>query len=137
MYGGPESVKCKTSIDLILKTSLTDLPATTAAKTINYFSLIRQVMTIPSQLKPLLDSCIIGFSNEIVLRSLRYVQGYPDMWSFFDTFAYNFGLLYDSVINTMLDLMAKAQKPNLQTSEMYLMLGYGLGNLFYLIFFPE
>jgi hypothetical protein len=59
------------------------------------------------------------------------------MWDFFDTFSYNFGLLYDSVVNTMLDLVAKAQKPNLQTSEMYLMLGYGLGNIFYLIFFPE
>ena len=68
---------------------------------------------------------------------MRYVQGYSNMWDLFDTFSANFGLLYDSVVNTMLDLLAKAKNPNAQTSDMYLMLGYGLGNIFYLIFFPE
>lgn len=137
MYGGPESVKCKTAIDLVLLTSFTTLPASFSASPLNIFTIIRQIMTIPTQMKPLLDSCIIGFSYEIMLRSLRYVQGYPSMWEFFDTFSFNFGLLYDSVLNTMLDLLAKAKNPDAQTSEMYLMLGYGLGNIFYLIFFPE
>lgn len=73
MYGGPESVKCKIAVDLILKTSLTDLPASLTATTINVFTIIRQIMTIPTQLKPVMDSCVIGFSYEIMMRSLRYV----------------------------------------------------------------
>ena len=137
MYGGPESVKCKTAIDLLLKTATVDLPTTFASATINYFAVVRQIMTIPSQLKPISDSCIIGFSEEIYLRSLRYVNGYTDMWEFFDTFAFNFGLIYDSIVNTINDLIDRASKPNVQTSDMYLMLGYGLGNIMYLVFFPE
>jgi hypothetical protein len=55
-----------------------------------------------------------------------------------DTFAYNFGLLYDSVINTALDLLNKALNPDAGlTNKKYMMLGYGLGNIFYLIFFTE
>ena len=108
MYGGPESVKCKTSIDLVLLTTFTSLPASFVATPLNIFTIIRQIMTIPTQFKPILDSCVVGFSSEILTRSMRYVQGYPTMWEFFDTFSVNFGLLYDSVVNTMLDLLAKA-----------------------------
>lgn len=108
MYGGPESVKCKTAIDLVLLTAFTTLPTSFEATPLNFFTIIRQIMTIPTQLKPILDSCVVGFSSEILTRSMRYVQGYPTMWEFFDTFSFNFGLLYDSVLNTMLDLLAKA-----------------------------
>ncbi len=94
-------------------------------------------MTFPSQLKPMIDSCILGFSMEVYNKGLRYVLGYTDMWQFFDTFAFNFGLIYDSIVNTINDLITKAGNPNVQTSDMYLMLGYGLGNILYLIFFPE
>ena len=108
MYGGPESVKCKSAVDIVLLTAFTTLPASFAASPLNIFTIIRQIMTIPTQLKPILDSCLVGFSYEILQRSMRYVQGYPTMWEFFDTFSVNFGLLYDSVVNTMLDLLAKA-----------------------------
>lgn len=68
----------------------------------------------------------------------RYTQGYTTYWDFLDSFAYNFGLLYDSVMNTFLDLKDKflSPPPGL-TNDKYLMLGYGLGNIFYLIFFTE
>ncbi len=69
------------------------------------------------------------------MKAQRYVTGYVDMWQFFDTFAYNFGLIYDSIVNTINDLITRAANPNVQTSDMYLMLGYGLGNIFYLIFY--
>jgi hypothetical protein len=59
------------------------------------------------------------------------------MWDFTDTFAFNFGLLYDSFINTVMDLFEKSQEADKQTSAMYTTLGYGLGNIFYLIFYPE
>ena len=108
MYGGPESVKCKSAVDIVLLTAFTTLPASFVATPLNFFTIIRQIMTIPSQLKPILDSCLVGFSHEILQRIMRYVQGYPSMWEFFDTFSFNFGLLYDSVLNTMLDLIAKA-----------------------------
>lgn len=59
------------------------------------------------------------------------------MWDLTDTIAANFGLLYDSFINTVNDIFAKAQAPDDQTNTMYQTLGYGLGNIMYLIFFPE
>ena len=137
MYGGPESLKCRTSLDLILLTAFTDLPKTMAAKKVNKFTVVRQSMIFPTQLKPMLDSCIVGFSYESEVKLERYSVGYPSMWDFTDTFAFNFGLLYDSFINTVMDLLEKSQDPNKQTSTMYTTLGYGLGNILYLIFFPE
>jgi hypothetical protein len=38
-------------------------------------------------------------------------------------------------VNTVLDLLDKAADPAGATNDKYLMLGYGLGNIFYLIFF--
>lgn len=138
LYGGPESIKCKTSLDLSLQTAYTDLPATLKDKKgVNKFTVVRQTMVFPTQLKPMADSCMVGFSGEADVKLLRYSKGYPTMWDFMDTFAFNFGLLYDSFINTVMDLFEKGQNPDAQTSSMYTMLGYGLGNILYLIFYPE
>jgi hypothetical protein len=56
---------------------------------------------------------------------LRYAAGYPDFDAFMDTFAYNFGLLYDSIITSM-ESIAKGK---------YFMAGYAIGNIWYLIFY--
>jgi hypothetical protein len=73
---------------------------------------------------------------EVYRMGERYVQGYETYWDVLDTFSFNLGLIYDSMINTLLDLIDKALNPGAGlTSQKYLMLGYGLGNIFYLIFF--
>lgn len=53
------------------------------------------------------------------------------IWDFMDLFANNFGLLYNSVINELLQIWGKppAVSPN------YFMIGYEIGNIFYLVFF--
>ena len=81
------------------------------------------------------DSCVLGSSQEIIDMALRYFNGYTNIWDIFDIFAFNFGLIYDSIINTILDLLAKAKDPTSATNDKYLVLGYGLGNIFYLIFY--
>jgi|LauGreDrversion4_2_1035121.scaffolds.fasta_scaffold1279416_2 hypothetical protein len=81
------------------------------------------------------DSCVLGSSQEIIDMALRYFNGYTNIWDIFDIFAFNFGLIYDSIINTILDLLAKAKDPTSATNDKYLLLGYGLGNIFYLIFY--
>jgi hypothetical protein len=83
----------------------------------------------------MINSCVIGSSLEAYNMGLRYFQGYTNYWDVLDIFAFNFGLIYDSIINTLLDLLAKAADPASATSDKYLMLGYGLGNIFYLIFY--
>ena len=140
IYGGPESRKCKESLDGQLKTLFIDLPETLEPtppkpKTINFYALIRQLMYFPSQLTVMINSCAIGSSLEAYGMALRYFQGYTNIWDVLDIFAFNFGLIYDSIINTILDLVAKAADPTSATSDKYLMLGYGLGNIFYLIFY--
>ena len=55
----------------------------------------------------------------------EYVKGYSDLETFTDTFAYNFGLLYDSVITSMESI----------SRGNYFLSGYSVGNLIYLIFF--
>jgi len=54
-----------------------------------------------------------------------YMDGYSSFETFSDTFAYNFGLLYDSVITAMESI----------TRGNYFLGGYSVGNLLYLIFF--
>ena len=83
----------------------------------------------------MIDSCVLGSSQEIYDMALRYFNGYTNIWDIFDIFAFNFGLIYDSIINTILDLLAKAKDPTSATNDKYLLLGYGLGNIFYLIFY--
>jgi len=31
----------------------------------------------------------------------KYAEGYSDFWDFMDTFAFNFGLIYDSVLTAI------------------------------------
>lgn len=50
-YGGPESRKCKESLDAQIKTLFTDIPATlepTPPAKVNYLALMRQIMFFPS-----------------------------------------------------------------------------------------
>ena len=62
----------------------------------------------------------------------QYVTGYTNYWGFLDTFAYNFGLLYDSVVSGLEDLYGGDDlTPN------YFMVGYSIGNIVYLVFFTE
>lgn len=57
------------------------------------------------------------------------------MWELLDIVAFNFGLIYDSVVNTITTIIEYAGDPGAQTNTKYLMLGYSMGNLLYLIFF--
>lgn len=50
---------------------------------------------------------------------------------FLDTFSYNFGLMYDSILNAIVELYTEGSTPN------FFMVGYSIGNLFYLIYFVE
>jgi hypothetical protein len=61
----------------------------------------------------------------------RYYNGYTDIWMFLDTFAYNFGLMYDSIVNAIVELFTAGSDPN------YFLVGYSVGNLLYLVFFTE
>jgi hypothetical protein len=63
------------------------------------------------------------------------VKGYDNVWELLDIVAFNFGLIYDSIVNTFTTIIEYAANPEVQTNTKYLMLGYGLGNIFYLIFF--
>lgn len=83
-----------------------------------------------TNVKTIQDSCY-GAGVEAVAKALQYVNGYTDYWTFLDTLAYNFGLLYDSAITTVQELTDKTGTPN------YFMVGYSLGNIMYLIFFTE
>jgi len=64
---------------------------------------------------------------------LQYAAGYAVIWDFLDTFSYNFGLIYDTLFNTLLELFHAIDT----TGTNYFMVGYGLGNLLYLIFFSS
>lgn len=83
----------------------------------------------------MLNSCVLGSSQEAYQMAQRYVQGYGNVWELLDIVAFNFGLIYDSVVNTLNAIIEYAGNPAGQTNTKYLMLGYGLGNIFYLIFF--
>lgn len=93
-------------------------------------------MFFPSQFQVVLNSCVLGSSQEALAMMLRYFNGYTNLWDVFDIFAFNFGLIYDSVVDTITTLLAKAKDPTGVTNTMYLMFGYGLGNIFYLMFYP-
>ena len=56
---------------------------------------------------------------------MQYARGYDSFTEFSDTFAYNFGLIYDSLI-TSLEKIADGN---------FFMSGYAVGNIFYLVFF--
>jgi hypothetical protein len=56
---------------------------------------------------------------------MKYSKGYPDSVAFLDTLAFNFGLLYDSVITSIVSFQL----------ENNFMSGYALGNIIYLVFF--
>lgn len=67
--------------------------------------------------------------EEGIVMFWKYYNGYTDYWAFFDTLANNFGLLYDSGMQTIQELTDTTTSPN------YFMVGYSLGNIVYLIFF--
>ncbi len=95
------------------------------------YDIIRDSLLIFTDVKLIQDSCY-GAGVEAVNMALKYIYGYSDPWDFFDTFAYNFGLLYDSIFNAVGELYGgTVTKPN------YFMVGYSIGNIAYLIFFTE
>ncbi len=59
----------------------------------------------------------------------KYINGYTDYWGFLDVFSYNFGLIYDSAMTAIQEVLTSDASTN------YFMIGYSLGNIFYLIFF--
>jgi hypothetical protein len=73
-------------------------------------------------------SCVGAYTEALVMTN-KYLAGYTDTWSFFDVLAYNFGLLYDSAMTAIQEILAPPAGTN------YFMIGYSLGNMFYLIFF--
>ena len=61
----------------------------------------------------------------------QYASGYNDIWGFTDLLANNFGLLYNSILYEV--LMLTGDPPAINPN--YFMIGYELGNIFYLVFF--
>lgn len=55
---------------------------------------------------------------------------YDDTWGLLDNLSYNFGLLYDSVVTAVTEVLSA--DPD---TTNYFMIGYSLGNIFYLIFY--
>lgn len=122
MYGGPNSITCQNSITLYLNSFTTYIPNNIAAGSV--YGIIYSILSPVQQLYTLENTCFGGVA-EAGNQILRYSNGYPSAISFFDTFAFNFGLLYDSVITAMIAF---------QNGNNF-MSGYALGNILYLIFF--
>ncbi len=70
------------------------------------------------------SSCRMTY-GEIVESANRYTIGYNNVIEFTDAFAFNFGLLYDSIITAYYSF----EKGN------WFMGGYSLGNILYLVFY--
>lgn len=61
---------------------------------------------------------------------MQYIDWYDDTWGFLDNFSYNFGLLYDSVVTMVQEILSAVPG-----TTNYFMIGYSLGNMFHLIFY--
>jgi hypothetical protein len=92
--------------------------------TSNIYQSIYDITELAADAYLLETSCKNGFLDMVNLGN-EYVSGYDSFEEFTDTFAYNFGLMYDSVITAL---------ESIQVGN-YFMAGYSLGNIIYLIFF--
>lgn len=75
-------------------------------------------------LYPLENNCYQGYF-ELISFAEEYADGYWDFWMFADTFAYNFGLMYDALVTSFQSIL----------EENYFMAGYSFGNIIYMVFF--
>ena len=69
-------------------------------------------------------ACRFGFEEGVDQYQL-YAEGYEDDWAFWDTFAFNFGLIYDSILTAMQSF----------DDEKFFMAGYSVGKTLYYLFF--
>jgi len=77
-----------------------------------------------AKLYPVVSSCRWA-SWDAKDRLIEYRDGYENFWDFSDTLAFNFGLLYDSVI-TAITSMNEGKN---------FMAGYSVGRTIFLLFF--
>jgi hypothetical protein len=88
------------------------------------FDIIYDVTELLAKLFPLISTCRFA-TWDAKDRLIEYQDGYEDFWDFMDTFAFNFGFLYDSVVTAI----ESVQERN------YFMGGYSIGRTIFLLFF--
>ncbi len=86
--------------------------------------MIYGISELMAKLFPVVSTCRWA-SWDTKDRLEEYADGYEDFVDFMDTFAFNFGLIYDSII-TAIDSIDKGKN---------FMAGYSLGRTIYLLFF--
>ena len=97
---------------------------------VNYYNVFHHLLTLSSNLAPLSTSCI-GAAEEAVEVFDDYAHGYSSIWGATDLLANNFGLLYNSILNSLLLIYGKPQVLNIN----FFMIGYEIGNIIYLVFY--
>jgi hypothetical protein len=95
LYGTPQTIYCQSNVTRQLQLFLNDIP-----KSFSPFSIFSIVYSLSESMAKLYNtqhSCRLGTLDAIARVDL-YAEGYADYWAFLDTFSFNFGLIYDSVL---------------------------------------
>jgi hypothetical protein len=119
---GANSIQCQTTVSRYLTLTTINIEADLAAD--NIYQSIYDITELATDAYALENYCH-NAAVDMVTLAQAYAAGYSTFEDFTDTFAYNFGLMYDSVITTL----EAVQAGN------WFMAGYSLGNIIYLIFF--
>jgi hypothetical protein len=88
------------------------------------YQIIYDLMELFTLSYSVVADCDQGLQDVLTLY-LKYASGYANFYEFSDTFAFNFGLMYDSVITGMESFYI----------DNYFLGGYSVGNIIFLIFF--
>ena len=121
----PHAILCNNVVVQYLQIGVNNIPAD-AKNTSKYstYDWIYDIANIFTYLYPLQKNCYLGY-YEMAAFTKIYSSGYYNFMAFSDTFAYNFGLMYDSLITAF---------ESIQLSNYY-MAGYSFGNMVYMVFY--
>ena len=122
LYGKANSTYCNSNTTRYLELTIRDIPASFSNGDI--FEMIYDISELMAKLFPVVSSCRWA-TWDARDRLNEYEDGYEDFVDFTDTFAFNFGLIYDSII-TAIDSIDKGKN---------FMAGYSFGRTIFLLFF--
>eukprot|EP00347_Sterkiella_histriomuscorum_P007989 403346794 len=122
LYGKPNTTWCQSNQTRYMQLILDYIPNSLSEGKV--FDIVYSLSELMAKLYPLQSSCRFG-TYEAMDQLKLYRDGYSDIWDFMDTFSFNFGLLYDSVVTSIQSV--KDLK--------YFMSGYSVGRTVFYLFF--
>ncbi|CDW80598.1 UNKNOWN [Stylonychia lemnae] len=122
LFGSANTTQCQANQIRYLQLLLDKIPLSLIGG--KPWDLIYGLSELMAKLFPLQSTCRFGYDDQ-VKQVKKYLAGYQNWWDFLDTFSFNFGLFYDSIVTAFTSV----------TNLNYFMSGYSVGRTIYLLFF--